>query len=96
VVRLPLTAELATLAKEKLSRSLQPIDDAATRWLYRVHETQQAELDERDKLPELALLFDRNLVIHYQNGDNWYGIHPLIMDYVLERMKVLDEREAEQ
>lgn len=96
VVRLPLAAELATLAKEKLSRSLQPIDDAATRWLYRVHETQQAELDERDKLPELALLFDRNLVIHYQNGDNWYGIHPLIMDYVLERMKVLDEREAEQ
>lgn len=75
---------------------MQPIDDVSTRWLSRVNQTQQAELDERDRLPELALLFDRNLVIHYQNGENWYGIHPLIATYVLERMKVLDGREAEQ
>ncbi len=96
VLKLPLDAELARLSKEKLARSLQPIDDVATRWLFRVRETQQAELDERDKLPELALLFDRNLVIHYQNGENWYGIHPLIDSYVAERMKVLDGREAQQ
>ncbi|HRJ52103.1 MAG TPA: hypothetical protein PLE99_04990 [Candidatus Thiothrix moscowensis] len=96
ILQLPLDSELARLAKEKLARSLQPIDDVATRWLFRVNQTQQAELDERDRLPELALLFDRNLVIHYQNGESWYGIHPLITAYVLERMKVLDERETQQ
>lgn len=91
---LPLGMDLARLAKEKLARSLQPIDDDAVRWLARVRETQQAELDARDRLPELAQLFDRNLVIHYQNGDHGYGIHPLIDSYVVERIQVLNEREA--
>lgn len=96
VLSLPLDAELAALAKEKLARSFHPIDDVSTRWLYKVRETQQAELGEKDKLHELALLFDRNLVIHYQNGENWYGIHPLIDEYVVQRVKVLDERQSEQ
>ncbi|HPE62076.1 MAG TPA: hypothetical protein PLB10_17220 [Thiolinea sp.] len=95
VLELPLDQDLARQAKEKLARSLQPIDDVSVRWLARVRETRQAELDEKDRLPALAQLFDRNLVIHYQNGENWYGIHPLIDSYVTERMRILSEREAD-
>jgi len=53
---------------------------------------QQAELVDIDELPELARLFDFNLIINYRNGKDWYDILPIITDYVLERQKVLDAR----
>lgn len=95
VAGFPVDDKLVSQAKEKLRRNLLPIDDVSARWLYRVSTTKQVELGEQDDLSDLALLFDLHLIIHYQNGDDWYDIHPLISDYVAERKKVLDERERE-
>ena len=95
-VELPILLPVMQRAKEQLQRSMLPINDQAVQWLAKVHVTAQAELPESDKLPELAELFDNNLIINYRNGDDWYGIHPLVMDYVLERQKVLNEREADE
>jgi hypothetical protein len=95
VVSFPVADNLLQQAQEKLRRSMMPVDDVSTRWLFRVQETKQVELEEQDDLSDLALLFDRHLVIHYQNGEDWYDIHPLIKDYVIERQRELDEREAQ-
>jgi hypothetical protein len=94
-VGLPIQFPVMHKAKEQLQRSMLPINDQAVQWLAKVHATGQAELPESEKLPELAELFDNNLIINYRNGDDWYGIHPLVVDYVVERQKVLDEREAD-
>jgi hypothetical protein len=94
-VGLPIQFPVMHKAKEQLQRSMLPINDQAVQWLAKVHTTGQAELPESEKLPELAELFDNNLIINYRNGDDWYGIHPLVVDYVVERQKVLDEREAD-
>lgn len=94
-VELPLLLPVIKRAKEQLQRSMLPIHDRAVSWLSKIHTTQQAELPDLKHLPELAALFDNNLVINYRNGSDWYGIHPLIIDYVLERQQVLDEREAD-
>lgn len=93
-IRLPLGVEFAELSRVKLQRSMLPINDMSVRWLYKVNQTTQPELSDKDKLPELAALFDNNLIINYRNGEDWYGIHPLIVDYVLERQRELDKRDA--
>jgi hypothetical protein len=94
VTGFPIGEDLMQQAMEKLRRSMLPIDDVAVGWLARVRETKQVELLHQNDLSELALLFDQHLVIHYQNGEDWYDIHPLITDYVTERMNILNEREA--
>lgn len=96
VVHLPLGIEYAELSKVKLQRSMLPINDEAVRWLYKVHQTTQPELSNKDQLPELAALFDNNLIINYRNGEDWYGIHPLVVDYVTERQQELDKRARKQ
>lgn len=96
VVRFPIQLPVIQRAKEQLQRSMLPIHDDAVRWLAKIQATQQAELPSLEQLPALATLFDTNLVINYRNGDDWYGIHPLIANYVAERAKVLHEREADE
>lgn len=94
LVELPIQLPVLRRACEQLQRNM-PIDDQAVQWLYKVHMTGQVELLNGDKLPELGQLFDANLIINYRNGDDWYGIHPLVVDYVQERQKVLDGRETD-
>ncbi len=96
VTGFPVDDDLIQQAKYKLFNSLMPVDDFSSRWLFKVHQSKQMELGEQDDLSDLALLFDRHLVIHYRNGKDWYDVHPLIEHYVMERQQELDGRAAQQ
>ncbi|MES9904536.1 MAG: hypothetical protein ABW168_17900 [Sedimenticola sp.] len=91
-MELPVPQRVIIQAEDQLRRSMLPITDEDVRKLAFVHASKQSELEDMDELPELARLFDFNLIINYRNGDDWYDIHPLIQGYVLERVAVLDRR----
>lgn len=89
---LPIAGEMIEQAEEALRRDFLPITDEDVRWLHRVHDSKRAELPDMKSLPLLARLFDATLIINYRNGDDWYGIHPLVLAYVEERWKTLEQR----
>lgn len=91
-MELPTSPQVIQQAFNQVKRSMLPITDEDVRKLFHIHQSKQAELENIAELPELARLFDFNLVINYRNGEDWYDILPMIEDYVLERQKVLDER----
>lgn len=92
-MELPTPPKVIQQALDQVQRSMLPITDEDVRKLFHVHQSKQAELEDIKELPELARLFDFNLIINYRNGEDWYDILPIITDYVLERQQVLDERE---
>ena len=91
-MKLPTPSKVIQQALDQVQRSMLPITDEDVRKLFYVHQSKQAELEDIAELPELARLFDFNLIINYRNGDDWYDILPIITDYVLERQAVLDAR----
>lgn len=93
-MKLPVPPNVIKQAEDQLRRSMLPITDEDVVKLAYVHESKQAELAGIEELPELARLFDFNLIINYRNGDDWYDIHPLISEYVLERMTLLKQRKT--
>lgn len=95
-MELPIPQHVITQAEDQLRRSMLPITDEDVIKLAYVHASKQAELSDIDELPELARLFDFNLIINYRNGDDWYDIHPLIADYVMERKGILEQRKPEE
>lgn len=69
--------ELAELRNDYL-----PVSIADAGWLSQVARTHEAELPAHDELPELSRYFDTHLLLCYRNGDELYGLHPLIRDTV--------------
>lgn len=92
-VHLPVASKYIDQSTESLRRDMLPISDEEVKWLFRVHTSKKAELPSLEALPALARLFDATLVINYRNGDDWYDIHPLVRDYVIERQATLDQRQ---
>lgn len=91
-MQLPVPENVIKQAEDQLRRSMMPITDEDVEKLAFVHQSKQAELKDIGELPELARLFDFNLLINYRNGEDWYDIHPLIKDYVIERNTLLTTR----
>jgi len=91
---LPISTDIIEQAKEAQRRDLLPITDEDVRWLHKVAQSKRAELQNMESLPLLARLFDATLIVNYRNGSNWYDIHPLVQDYVEERIATLQAREA--
>lgn len=79
----PVPESLVEAAENQLRREMLPIAKADARWLARIHRSKRSELDKIDDLQQLARFFDTNLAINYRNGDDWYDIHPLIVEEVL-------------
>lgn len=74
---------------------LLPIAIHDARWLQRIADTQDAI----ERLPRLVTFLDSLLVLCYRNGDEWYGVHPLVRDEIRElaaRARGPAEAEAEE
>ena len=70
-----------------------PIANDDARWLARIAQTHQAELQSLDRLPSLARFFDTHLVLCYRNGGNgeeWYDVHPLVAEQVHKQTAALN------
>lgn len=95
-MEMPIPPTVIAQAEDKLRRSMMPITDEDVMKLAYVQQSKQAELADIEELPELARLFDFNLIINYRNGDDWYDIHPLVADYVKERKALLKQRAGQR
>lgn len=78
----PVPESLVEAAENQLRREMLPIAKADAEWLMRIHSHKHAELDNMKDLNQLARFFDTNLAINYRNGDDWYDVHPLIVDEI--------------
>ena len=65
-----------------LRNGYMPLAHEDSRWLARVARSHEAELAEHSTIPRLSRLFDTHLLLCYRNGQEWYGIHPLLQDEV--------------
>lgn len=79
---LPVGDDTVDAAIAQVRNEFLPIANQDAVWLQDVAETHSAELDESDRLPDLARFLDTHMVLCYRNGHEWYDVHPLIAETV--------------
>jgi hypothetical protein len=77
---LPVDEATITSAIEQVRNGLLPIADDEKDMLRRVRHQHDVPLASQEDWPVMAQLFDRHLVLGYQNGKPWFDVHPLIAD----------------
>lgn len=82
---LPADAATRRSALERLRAQFTPIPDDDARWLAEIARSHQAELGTLGQVGTLARYFDSHLVLCYQNGAEWYDVHPIVREVVLEQ-----------
>lgn len=82
---LPVTDSTVDAAINQIRTEFLPIANDDARWLADIARSHQTALPNKDRLPDLARFFDTHLALCYRNGDEWYDVHPLIADHVIEQ-----------
>jgi hypothetical protein len=83
--RLPVDAPTVQRAITQVKSELLPIAIEDARWLQRIAETNDASLEEIERLPRFVTFLDSLLVLCYRSdGEDWYDVHPLVRDEVRE------------
>jgi hypothetical protein len=90
---LPVEQETLDLAIQQVRRSMLPLSDEELACLVTVSTEQRAPLMADNRWDELALLYDRHLVLGYANGGDWYDIHPLVTGEVARYAERRKQRE---
>ncbi len=49
-------------------------------WLKKIHQSNDHHLVDQEGLPHFVRFLDSGLVLNYRNGEDWYGVNPLIQD----------------
>ncbi|MCB9544699.1 MAG: hypothetical protein H6706_02250 [Myxococcales bacterium] len=91
---LPASADARRAALERLRAQFTPIPHEDVRWLARIARSHEAELRDLEGLGSLARYFDSHLVLCYQNGSEWYDVHPIVRDVVLDLADRLESQAA--
>lgn len=84
---LPVPEALVSSAIQQRRSEFLPVADDDARWLAAIAQSHGTALDSVDNLPTLARFFDTHLVLCYQNGDEWYDVHPLIAQQVFDQVE---------
>jgi hypothetical protein len=62
-----------------------PVPNSDAVWLARIARSNTVELSEVARLSDLARFLDTHLLLCYRNGQEWYDLHPLVRDVILEQ-----------
>lgn len=81
----PAEAPVVTAAIEEIRRQYLPLAHSDAKWLALVARSHSTELPDGTKLPDLARYFDSLLVMTYDDGKEWWDVHPLVRETVLEQ-----------
>ncbi len=81
----PVEPEAVEGAINQLRWELVPISDENALWLERIALSHEASLGDDKLLPKLAHFLETGLVLCYRNGPEWYDVHPLIREIVIEQ-----------
>lgn len=90
--QVPVAEDRLQLAIHDLRNQYQGFTNQDAVWLRRIDKTGQVEVDAPEQHQRLAAFFDTHLVLEYRNGGDWYGVHPIIRELVLQRAASWDER----
>lgn len=82
---LPAKAETRLSALQRLRAQFTPIPDDDARWLAQIARSRKAELGTLGNVGTLARYFDPHFVLPYQSGEEWYDVHPIVRQIVLEQ-----------
>ena len=82
---LPVPQGTVEAAIEQLRTEFLPIANEDAVWLAEIAEVNDAALDRIERLPDLARFFDTHLALCYRNGEEWYNVHPLILEHVRDQ-----------
>ena len=90
---LPAGAPVVDAAIDQMRTEFLPIANNDAIWLAQIARTHNAELgDIDDGLVTLTRFFDTHVVLCYRDGPEWYDVHPLVKEIVLEQAADLEER----
>lgn len=70
-----------------------PISIDVRTWLSKIHSNKDAALEAHSNILELARLLNGKFVMNYRNGDDWYDVHPLLVDVILAEQRPNNESE---
>ena len=82
---LPVPDSTVDAAINQMRTEFLPIADDDARWLAAIARSHRTALPDTGKLPDLARFFDTHLALCYRNGDEWYDVHPLVAEHVIEQ-----------
>lgn len=80
---LPIPESIIKETENHLRREMLPIAADDMLWLKEIAESKSPKLKNIKDLPQLARFFETCLILNYRNGDDWYDVHPLIRELVL-------------
>ncbi|MBI5480027.1 MAG: hypothetical protein HY906_14265 [Deltaproteobacteria bacterium] len=81
--QLPVPAPVVEAVLAMLARDYQRLSRADAEWLAKVARTRGSCLPEMKDYSRLATLLRAHMVLYYQNGEEWYDVHPLARDEIL-------------
>lgn len=88
----PVSPERRRLAVDELRNAyINGFTNEEAVWLRRVEETGVLDFDGGYDPHRIASFFDTHVLLAYRNGEDWYGVHPVIRDVVFRRAAVWDE-----
>ena len=82
---LPVPEETVNAAIDQLRTEYLPIADDEALWLAEIAQSHQIGLKKASDLPALARFFDTHLALCYRNGEEWYDVHPLVAEHVIDQ-----------
>ena len=88
---LPATSDNVNAAIQRIRAEFLPIANQDALWLAQIARTHTASLETNALVGDLARFFDTHLVLCYFDGEEWYDVHPLVRDIVLEQARTYEE-----
>jgi hypothetical protein len=90
----PVSPERRRLAVDELRGAYVGFTNHEAAWLRTIDETGVLDIDEADHHHNLARFLDTHVLLAYRNGEDWYGVHPVIRDVVIRRAQAWDKARA--
>ncbi|MFT4928752.1 MAG: hypothetical protein ACI8WB_004872, partial [Phenylobacterium sp.] len=80
---LPLDNRLLIKAINQFRREMMIAHDDL-KWLRLIDESSDHQLTSQEALAQFARFLDGGLVLNYRNGEDWYGVNPLLREQLLK------------
>ncbi|NVB38654.1 hypothetical protein G6O69_12505 [Pseudenhygromyxa sp. WMMC2535] len=90
----PVSDEVRALAIADLRGGLRGFTNQEAVWLQQIEHTGTFDVDEPGHHFKLARFLDSHVLLAYRNGEDWYGVHPVIRADVERRARAWHESRA--
>ena len=86
----PVSEEQRGLAIQELRAGYRGFSNQEAAWLRGVEQTGTLDFDLVEQHHRIAVFLDTHILLAYLNGEDWYGVHPVIRENVARRARAWD------